>query len=103
MKNTSRSRDLLFTIMKAKGKGSSRSRADGLGSKRPRRRHITITLWAAIAKVINDLDGISIRYLELKMLTKVNPTKDSQLKRVKITKNTFDRIRDNTNRSRNTN
>ncbi|KAG5572914.1 hypothetical protein H5410_062680 [Solanum commersonii] len=48
-------------------------------------------------------EGIPIQRSKLKVLTKVNPIKNSQLKWGQITKSTRDRIRDCTNHSRNTN
>uniref|UniRef100_M1BM40 Uncharacterized protein n=1 Tax=Solanum tuberosum TaxID=4113 RepID=M1BM40_SOLTU len=44
-----------------------------------------------------------IRRLELQMLTEVNSIKNSQLKKGKITKNTFDHIGDHINHSKNIN
>ncbi|KAG5581413.1 hypothetical protein H5410_052040 [Solanum commersonii] len=48
-------------------------------------------------------EKIPIQCSKLKILTEVNPIKNSQLKRGQITKNTPDRIRDHTNHFQNTN
>ncbi|KAG5615613.1 hypothetical protein H5410_015437 [Solanum commersonii] len=51
----------------------------------------------------DEIDENPIRRLKFQMFIEVKSIKNSQLKKRQITKNTFDRIRDRTNHSRNTN